>query len=69
MKIDWCKILGHRFVPIFVKGWFSKEEVKFIATVCSRCDLGEDELRDTVKKMRSHEFCTYSEKYWDKSNN
>lgn len=64
MKIDWCKILGHSYEPIFIKGAYGDKEVKFIGCVCRRCDFGKDELLDANKKMDRSDFCTYSEKYW-----
>jgi len=64
IKIDWCKILGHSYEPIFIKGAYADKEVKFIGCKCRRCDFGEDELLDANKKMDRSDFCTYSEKYW-----
>ena len=28
IKIDWCKILGHSYEPIFIKGAYADKEVK-----------------------------------------
>ena len=65
MKINWCKILGHSYEPIFMKGSYADKEVKFIGCKCRRCGFGEDELLDANKKMDRSDFCTYSEKYWN----
>ena len=65
-KIDWCKILGHSWEPIYVKGRYSNIEVKFIGCKCRRveCNYGEDDLLDAVNKQTVNEYNTYSEKYY-----
>jgi len=65
--MNWCKILGHLYEPVFIKGTFGDKEVKFIGAKCKRCGFGQDELVDTVNKMDLNYFCTYSEKYWQSS--
>ena len=65
MKIDWCKILGHSYEPLFIKGRFADKEVKFISCKCRRCDFGEPEIVDTVDKMDDYDFFTYTEKYFN----
>jgi len=64
MKIDWCKILGHKWIPVYIIGWFGYEKVKFIATECKRCGKGETDLRETIAKMSKCPVNSYSEKYY-----
>lgn len=64
MEIDWCKIFGHKWEPMFIKGRYSNIEVKFIACRCKRCDMGHDEALDAVVKQTVNEYNTYSEKYF-----
>lgn len=64
MIINWCKILGHKWVPVYIIGYFGKIKVKFIGAECERCDFGEDDLGDTLEKMSSNPVNTYNEKYY-----
>ena len=63
MKIDWCKILGHKWIPVYIIGWFGYEKVKFIGAECKRCGKGETDLRETISKMSKCPVNSYSEKY------
>jgi len=63
-KINWCKILGHKWIPVFIRGYYGKKEVKFIGAECKRCILGEDDLRIAIEKMENNIICSYSEKYY-----
>ena len=65
MKIDWCKILGHSYVPIFIKGSYRNKIVEFIGCKCRRCDFGEKELSDAIMKMDIVDYATYSKKYFN----
>lgn len=65
MKIDWCKLLGHKWIPVYVIGYFGKNKVKFLATECKRCDEGEKDLRDTINKMDNCIVCSYDKKYYN----
>jgi hypothetical protein len=64
MKIYWCKIIGHRWIPIFIIGWFGYEKVKFIATECKRCGKGKDDIYNTIAKMSKCPVNSYNEKYF-----
>ena len=64
-KINWCKILGHKWVPIYTIGWFADKKVKFIGCECKRCNYGEDDLRETIAKMHSCHVNSYDEKYYN----
>ena len=64
MKVNWCKILGHKFVPVFLIGYYGKIKVKFIGTECSRCNFGADDLSDTIHKMDNNLVCSYDEEYY-----
>ena len=68
MKVNWCKILGHKWIPIFIRGYYGKKEVKFIATVCKKCKLGEEDLKIAITKMDNNIICSYSEEYYYKDN-
>jgi hypothetical protein len=64
MKIDWCKILGHRWIPVYVIGYFEDVKVRFIAVECKRCNYGGNDLRQTVFKMSNCPVNSYNEKYY-----
>ena len=64
-KIDWCKILGHSWEAIYIKGRYSNIEVKFIACKCRRCEKGHDDALDAIEKQTVNEYNTYSEKYYN----
>lgn len=66
MKINWCKVLGHIWIPTYTIGWFGGTEVKFIATECKRCKVGENDLYETIQKMNNCSVCSYNEKYYYK---
>lgn len=65
MKIDWCKILGHKWIPVYIIGYFENVKVKFIAAECKRCRCGENDLRNTITKMNSCPVNCYNEKYYN----
>ena len=65
MKVDWCKILGHKWAPMYIKGNYNKIEVKFIACYCKRCYKGYDEAIDAIQKQTICEYNTYQEKYFN----
>jgi len=64
IKINWCKILGHKWVPIFIRGFYVDKEVKFIGTECIRCKFGKNDLMVAIKKMDNNIVCSYTEKYY-----
>lgn len=64
MRINWCKILGHRWIPIYIIGYFGAIKVNFIGAECSRCNKGDDDLRETVSKMNDCHVCSHNEKYY-----
>jgi hypothetical protein len=64
MKIDWCKILGHKWIPVYVIGYFKNTRVKFIGSECKRCNYGENDLRETIARMDNCPVNSYSEKYY-----
>tara|TARA_R110002153_G_scaffold268651_1_gene433593 strand:- start:89 stop:289 length:201 start_codon:yes stop_codon:yes gene_type:complete len=64
MKVDWCKILGHKYRPVFYKGDIKGVEVKIITCYCERCKLGRKEMRDFSDKLEPLEMATYQEKYF-----
>lgn len=64
MKIDKCKLFGHKWTPAFIKGEYNGKAHKFISCYCSRCDLGYDEVLDIIGAAADLEYGTYSEKYF-----
>jgi len=63
MKTNWCKILGHRWVPVYIIGFIKEKETKLIGTECKRCGFGEKDLLDAIEKMDA-KICSYSKKYY-----
>lgn len=63
-KLNWCKILGHKWIPIYIVGWFGYEKVKFVGSECKRCNYGSADLRNTIGKMSKCVVQTYNEKYY-----
>jgi hypothetical protein len=64
MKINWCKILGHKWIPVYIIGTFSKTKVKFIGAECKRCKFGDDDLTKTIYLMDRIHVSSYSEKHY-----
>jgi hypothetical protein len=64
MKINWCKIIGHKWIPVYIKGEIGGKKIKFIGVKCGRCGKGYDDLLDVVNKLDSCEYNTYNEKYY-----
>ena len=60
MKI--CRWFGHKWIPVYIRA--RSGEYKFVATYCTRCSYGYDELlsflydRDCIN--------TYEEKYFNR---
>lgn len=65
MKIDKCKLFGHKWIPVFIKGEYNGRTVKFIACFCDRCNKGYDEVHQITASAINKEFGTYSENYFD----
>jgi hypothetical protein len=63
-KNNKCRLFGHKWQPIFIKGRYSNIEVKFIACRCKRCDKGHDDILDSIEKQTVNEYNTYNEKYY-----
>ena len=66
MKIDKCKLFGHKWTPLFIKGKYNGKVIKFIACFCQRCNKGYNEVHDINEAAIDREFGTYSEKYFDR---
>lgn len=64
MKINRCNFLGHKWIPVYIIGWFGYERVKFIAAECKRCGKGKEDLYTTIGKMSKCPVNSYSEKYY-----
>ena len=64
MKINWCKIIGHRWEPVFIKGTYNGGTRKFILCQCKRCGLGEEEVQQIGDLAVNRFYFTYSEKYF-----
>ena len=62
--MNWCRIFGHKWIPVYVKGIYRNISVEFIACYCDRCDKGYDELLDTIQKQTPNQYNTYNEKYF-----
>lgn len=65
MKLNKCKIFGHKWKPVFIRGFYGKTEIKIIGAYCVRCRKGYDELMDMIVKQDKSVYGTYSEKYFD----
>jgi len=76
MKIDWCKILGHKWSPTEFKGYF--EDGKYVIlngkNQCKRCNpnptqLTKEEivkLKKALKEMFNDEVVNFSENHYKK---
>jgi hypothetical protein len=60
MKIDWCKVFGHKWRIVYV-GQYDKW--KLISAYCERCGFGHRELNDFVNTT-PHDFASYTEEYF-----
>ncbi len=67
MKVDKCKLFGHKWMPVYIKGDYNGKTVKFIACYCDRCRKGYNEAQDINQSAENREYGTYSEKYFDKT--
>jgi hypothetical protein len=65
MKIDKCKLFGHKWYPCYVRGYYGGTQIKFIGVYCQRCRKGHDELLDAIKKQTISVYGTHSEEYFD----
>lgn len=65
-KINWCKILGHKWIPIFIIAFIDGVKLKFVACECKRCNLGDKDLQDFLDEIDDDKrnVCSYSEKYY-----
>lgn len=64
MKINWCKILGHNWVPVFIKGVYNKRMIKFVGCYCQRCSKGEKEVNELNEIAINRQYGTYNERYF-----
>ena len=63
--MNWkCKLFGHKWIPVYIKGYYGDIEVKFIACQCYRCRLGNVELLDVIRKQTMRVYNTYEESYF-----
>ena len=62
-----CNILGHKWVPVFIKGQYNGKVIKFIACFCGRdkCRKGYNETQQITLAAINKEFGTYNEKYFE----
>ena len=65
LKIDKCKLFGHKWTPVFIKGEYNGQMIKFIACFCGRCRKGYGEVHEIVGAAKNRQFAEYSEKYFD----
>jgi len=65
MKINWCNILGHRWVQGYLKGEFNGQQIKFIGCYCDRCRKGYSELLKITECAINRKYATYESKYFD----
>ncbi len=61
-----CRLFGHKWVPVFIKGNYNGKTIKFIACFCSRCNKGYNELGEINDVAENAEYGTYSESYFNK---
>jgi len=66
MKMDKCKLFGHKWMPLFIKGEYNGKTIKFIACYCKRCQKGYNEVININEVAENKEFGTYNEKYFDR---
>ena len=66
MKIDWCKVWGHKYRPVFREGYIKGEHIKVITCFCDRCGFGREEDSAFGKKVNPEIMGTYQEKYFKK---
>jgi len=66
LKINKCKLFGHKWVPVFIKGEYNGKFIKFIACYCDRCNKGYNEVFGINEVAINREFGTYSEEYFNK---
>ena len=65
MKHWKCKLLGHKWNPLFIKAEYNGKVAKFVACYCLRCLKGYDEAMNIHEIGENRRFGTYSEKYFD----
>lgn len=64
MKINLCNFVGHKWIPVYIIGYFGNVKTKFIGAECKRCGYGHNDLLETVSKMDRCPVNTYTEKYY-----
>lgn len=65
MKVNICKLFGHKWTPVYIKGEYNGKMVKFISCYCSRCGYGENEVYEINDTAINRVFGTYSKKFFD----
>jgi len=64
MKIDWCKILGHRWRPVVIDIKTDTTNT-FLTCFCSRCQMGRKQLdkfiQDTDPDINSYNLDFFQE--------
>ena len=61
MKIDWCKILDHKWRRLLLKN----NTVHLMAVYCARCLYGKKEIDDTLENLLPCINTYEVEEYWD----
>jgi hypothetical protein len=65
MKINKCKLFGHKWHVAYCSGEYNGIPAKFIGAYCLRCFKGYPELIQSCKNFTKLSFASYSEKYFD----
>ncbi len=61
-----CKLFGHKWRPVYLKGDINGKRIKFISCYCSRCDKGHLETIDLQSAIANLQIGTYNESIYDR---
>lgn len=64
----WCRFWGHKWIPIYIGGYFNKKKTKIISCYCVRCRKGHDEISKFIDAQSENLYNTWSEKYFNNDN-
>ncbi len=61
--MNWCKHIGHKWKPVYVKGFYGNLLIKFVGCYCKRCRFGYNDLLITIRKQTTRVYGTSNEQY------
>jgi len=61
-----CKLFGHKWEPVFIKGTYNNREILFIACECERCGKGSKGVNDIHYTAKNRKIGCWNEAIFDR---